>query len=214
MAAAARQRRQKIENMFDPEVIARMRTEFALADADGSGEIDADECSVMLAKLQGGSSTPAELKREAESLLRTMDADRNGQISFEEFCFRFGRRYQMEIAAQRRAAQPPPRQRRSDMQREKEEYTAMAASSALLQTPSARDAPDDRPGTAGLEYTGRGGLSRGQMVGVFLVMLVMFLFIVAQITMPKEWHSHPSGGKWGANKGRGLSSTTKGYRPR
>lgn len=80
-----------------------MRTEFAAADTDGSGEVDAQEAAVMLSKLQGGVSTPADLKREAESLLRTMDADRNGQISFDEFCFRFGRRYQMEIAAQRRA---------------------------------------------------------------------------------------------------------------
>lgn len=88
-SAAAAEQRRKLENMFDPQVIERMRVEFQAADADGSGEIDAEEAAAMLGKLQGGAgSSPAELRKSAESLLRTMDADRNGQISFEEFCFR------------------------------------------------------------------------------------------------------------------------------
>jgi hypothetical protein len=33
-----------------------------------------------------------------------MDSDRNGTLSFEEFCFRFGRKFQMELAQQRRVA--------------------------------------------------------------------------------------------------------------
>jgi hypothetical protein len=88
-SAAAAEQRRKLENMFDPQVIERMRVEFQAADADGSGEIDAEEAAAMLGKLQGGAgSSSAELRKSAESLLRTMDADRNGQISFEEFCFR------------------------------------------------------------------------------------------------------------------------------
>jgi len=51
------------------------------------------------------------------------------------------------------------------------------------------------------------------MVGVALLLGVVLCIIVAQITMPKNWQSHP-GGKWGPNPGRGLSSKTKGYRTR
>eukprot|EP01044_Picomonas_judraskeda_P030017 COSAG03_NODE_10626_length_638_cov_1.213358_1_plen_66_part_10 len=38
--------------------------------------------------------------------MRSVDTDRNHQIDFAEFCFRFGRRYQMEIAAERRRQNP------------------------------------------------------------------------------------------------------------
>ena len=97
-AAAAEQRR-KLENMFDPQVLERMRKEFAAADTDGSGSIDTAEVATMLAQLHGNaSSSLEEQRRSAEALMRTMDADRNGQIDFEEFCFRFGRRYQMAVS--------------------------------------------------------------------------------------------------------------------
>ena len=37
--AAANERRQALENQFDPEVITQMRAEFKAADTDGSGEV-------------------------------------------------------------------------------------------------------------------------------------------------------------------------------
>jgi Ca2+-binding EF-hand superfamily protein len=92
---AEREQRRKLENMFDPQVLERMREEFSAADADGSGSIDTEEAAAMLGRLQGGAgSSPEELRRSAEALMRTIDVDRNHQIDFEEFCFRFGRRYQ------------------------------------------------------------------------------------------------------------------------
>lgn len=93
-----------LRNQFDPQVIAFMRSQFDAADIDGSGEIDSTEAAQLLEKLGGGGATQAERLRSAENLIRAMDSDRNGTLSFEEFCFRFGRRFQMELAQQRRAA--------------------------------------------------------------------------------------------------------------
>lgn len=93
--SAAADKRRALEGRFDPEVIARMREEFDAADTDGSGEVDVHECAAMLGKLDGGRQSKAELQKSAANLLHQLDADRNGQIDFHEFCFRFGRRYQM-----------------------------------------------------------------------------------------------------------------------
>ena len=93
--SAAADKRRALEGRFDPEVIARMREEFDAADTDGSGEVDVHECAAVLGKLDGGRQSKAELQKSAANLLHQLDADRNGQIDFHEFCFRFGRRYQM-----------------------------------------------------------------------------------------------------------------------
>lgn len=60
---AEREQRRKLENMFDPQVLERMREEFSAADADGSGSIDTEEAAAMLGRLQGGAgSSPEELR--------------------------------------------------------------------------------------------------------------------------------------------------------
>jgi hypothetical protein len=98
--------RGRLEQMFDTEVIAALRATFDKADADGSGEIDAQEaCGLFAAYCEPGSSA-AEVKRTANNLLSTLDTDRSGKLSFEEFAFRFGRKLQMELARKKRAGIP------------------------------------------------------------------------------------------------------------
>jgi hypothetical protein len=89
--------------MFDPEVLVELRRTFDSADADRSGSIDAAEACALFAKYMDPSSSPADIKRTAANLVSTLDTDRSGKLSFEEFAFRFGRKLQMELARKRRA---------------------------------------------------------------------------------------------------------------
>lgn len=89
--------------MFDPEVVEELRRQFQAADRNGDGEIDAGEACAHFAKCCSPTATEAEIKQTAEGLRHQMDADRSGTISFDEYCFRFGRKYQMERNRLRRA---------------------------------------------------------------------------------------------------------------
>lgn len=89
------------EAMYDPEVVAELRRQFEAADKDGSGEIDATEACEAFARSCGGGSEE-EVRKTAERLRCQVDTDRSGTISFEEYCFRFGRRLQMEQNRKRR----------------------------------------------------------------------------------------------------------------
>ena len=53
-------------------------------------------------------SSAADVKRTATNLVSTLDSDRSGKLSFEEFAFRFGRKLQMELAKKRRAGLTSP----------------------------------------------------------------------------------------------------------
>jgi len=88
--------------MFDKEVIEKMREQFSAADKDSSGEIDSHEAAMIFSRWSNPDATPAQQRRAAEALKNQVDTDRNGRVSFEEYCFRFGRRYQMDIARRRR----------------------------------------------------------------------------------------------------------------
>mmetsp|Transcript_91744 Transcript_91744/g.148115 ORF Transcript_91744/g.148115 Transcript_91744/m.148115 type:complete len:231 (+) Transcript_91744:76-768(+) len=94
---------QRLEQMFDAEVLAELRVTFDSADSDGSGHIDAEEACGLFASYCEPGSSAAEIKRTATNLLSTLDTDRSGKLSFEEFAFRFGRKLQMELARKRRA---------------------------------------------------------------------------------------------------------------
>eukprot|EP00930_Biecheleria_cincta_P030766 TRINITY_DN21324_c0_g1_i1.p1 TRINITY_DN21324_c0_g1~~TRINITY_DN21324_c0_g1_i1.p1 ORF type:complete len:342 (-),score=80.18 TRINITY_DN21324_c0_g1_i1:66-1016(-) len=96
------------EAMFDPEVIAEMRRQFQEADTDGDGEIDAAEACLLFARSSASGSSEEEIKRTADGLRNQMDADRSGTISFNEYCFRFGRKFQMELNRRRREGQASP----------------------------------------------------------------------------------------------------------
>ena len=63
-----------------PPTTAKLRAIFGVFDTDGSGAIDVDEMHVALAK--GGKSISRD---EAAEILAQVDADNDGQISFEEF---------------------------------------------------------------------------------------------------------------------------------
>lgn len=89
--------------MFDPEVIEDLRKQFQAADDNGDGEIDAIEACELFAKSCSPDATPAEIKRTADSLRHQLDTDKSGKISFDEYCFRFGRKYQMERNRLRRS---------------------------------------------------------------------------------------------------------------
>eukprot|EP00933_Yihiella_yeosuensis_P038326 TRINITY_DN3226_c1_g1_i1.p1 TRINITY_DN3226_c1_g1~~TRINITY_DN3226_c1_g1_i1.p1 ORF type:complete len:434 (-),score=92.32 TRINITY_DN3226_c1_g1_i1:336-1637(-) len=91
------------ESMFDAEVIAELRQQFNQADKDGSGEIDAMEACTLFARCSDPGATEDEIRRTADSLRHQIDADRSGTISFNEYCFRFGRRYQMELNRRKRS---------------------------------------------------------------------------------------------------------------
>jgi len=56
--------------------------------ADGSGHIDAEEACGLFASYCEPGSSAAEIKRTATNLLSTLDTDRSGKLSFEEFAFR------------------------------------------------------------------------------------------------------------------------------
>eukprot|EP00927_Polykrikos_kofoidii_P060481 TRINITY_DN55447_c0_g1_i1.p1 TRINITY_DN55447_c0_g1~~TRINITY_DN55447_c0_g1_i1.p1 ORF type:complete len:483 (+),score=93.42 TRINITY_DN55447_c0_g1_i1:130-1578(+) len=88
--------------MFDPEVVTELRRQFDSADVDGNGTLDAHEACLTFAKHMSPNEEPERLKRTADTLRNQMDADRSGTISFDEYCFRFGRKYQMELARKRR----------------------------------------------------------------------------------------------------------------
>merc|ERR1719162_2877160 len=89
--------------MFDPEVVEELRRQFQAADKDGNGEINAGEACTHFAKHCSPNASAAELKQTADGLRNQMDADRSGTISFDEYCFRFGRKYQMERNRLRRS---------------------------------------------------------------------------------------------------------------
>ena len=67
-----------------------------LPDADGSGSIDEDEAAdLFAAQVVGGGAgaRAADLeaaRQTARQMMQQMDRDRDGGISFDEFCFRFG----------------------------------------------------------------------------------------------------------------------------
>jgi hypothetical protein len=58
---------------------------------------------VLFASYCEPGSSPAAIRRTAGNLLSTLDTDRSGKLSFDEFAFRFGRKLQMELARKRRA---------------------------------------------------------------------------------------------------------------
>mmetsp|Transcript_43645 Transcript_43645/g.120798 ORF Transcript_43645/g.120798 Transcript_43645/m.120798 type:complete len:431 (+) Transcript_43645:61-1353(+) len=91
-------------SMFDPEVLEELRRQFNEADKDGSGELDAGEaCRHFARQLSPDGSNETEIAKLAENLRQQTDTDRSGKISFDEYCFRFGRRYQIEANKKRRA---------------------------------------------------------------------------------------------------------------
>lgn len=92
-------------SMFDPEVVEELRRQFQEADKDGDGEIDSAEACVHFARCCSPNASPEEVRRTAEGLRHQLDSDRSGTISFDEYCFRFGRKYQMERNRLRRAEQ-------------------------------------------------------------------------------------------------------------
>lgn len=194
---AAAERRRKLENMFDPQVIERMRAEFDAADADGSGSIDTAEATAMLGRLQiSAGASPGDLRRSAEALLRDVDADRNGEIDFEEFCFRFGRRYQMEIAAERRRKSGFPERTDTRARHVDEDRDEGARDHAGIVN-------------SDQELLGQ-NWSRGQVLGVILVVIVAFAFIYAHHSASAENWRHAGG----RARGSASSSRTRGYRPR
>jgi len=89
--------------MFDKEVIDEMRRQFDAADVNGDGELDAGEACFMVAGTCSPNASSEEIQRLADGLRNQVDADRSGTVSFEEYCFRFGRRYQIEANKRRRA---------------------------------------------------------------------------------------------------------------
>ena len=59
--------------------------------ADGSGEIDAAEAASLFASYCEPGASAAQIQRTANNLMSTLDTDRSGRLSFEEFAFRFAR---------------------------------------------------------------------------------------------------------------------------
>jgi len=92
--------------MFDPEVVQEMRQQFDAADTDGDGQLDAAEACRLFARACTPDASEEEVKRLADGLRNQLDTDRSGTISFDEYCFRFGRRYQMDAAKRRRGVTP------------------------------------------------------------------------------------------------------------
>ncbi|CAL1137050.1 unnamed protein product [Cladocopium goreaui] len=111
------------ESIYDPEVVAdarqilsspdlvvslsspttkELRRQFQEADKDGSGEIDATEACAVFARSCEEGASEEEIRKTAERLRNQLDTDRSGTISFNEYCFRFGRRYQIEHNRRRR----------------------------------------------------------------------------------------------------------------
>jgi len=93
-----------VTSMYDKEVIEEMRRQFDAADVNGDGELDAGEACLVVARTCSPNASSEEVQRLADGLRNQVDADRSGTVSFEEYCFRFGRRYQMELNKRRRAS--------------------------------------------------------------------------------------------------------------
>jgi hypothetical protein len=91
-----------MSSQFDPEVVALMRAQFDEGDKDSSGEVDSEEAATLFSRHFNPDASETEIRRSAASLKNEIDTDRNGRISFDEYCFRFGRRYQMDAARRRR----------------------------------------------------------------------------------------------------------------
>lgn len=68
------------EKPLSEEQLAAVKDNFDFADRDGSGSIDLKEFSSLLRVLSPGSTA-----KQAESGFSIVDADSDGQISFEEF---------------------------------------------------------------------------------------------------------------------------------
>merc|ERR1740117_2224779 len=94
--------------MFEPEVVAELRRQFTEADKDGNGELDAEEACGHFARACDPAASTAEVKKLADNLRNQLDSDRSGTISFNEYCFRFGRRYQQELRRRRTDAAAAP----------------------------------------------------------------------------------------------------------
>lgn len=74
----------------DPEqtaIFMQMKEAFRLADKDCSGEIDADEVSVMLESIfaQSGAVKEDEIQKYVAEFMDIVDKDCSGKVSFEEF---------------------------------------------------------------------------------------------------------------------------------
>eukprot|EP00391_Amoebophrya_sp_Ameob2_P010933 CAMPEP_0178989126 /NCGR_PEP_ID=MMETSP0795-20121207/4188_1 /TAXON_ID=88552 /ORGANISM="Amoebophrya sp., Strain Ameob2" /LENGTH=611 /DNA_ID=CAMNT_0020680467 /DNA_START=1 /DNA_END=1833 /DNA_ORIENTATION=- len=94
---------------FDPEVIEELRKAFDAADLDGSGTIDVHEACVLFARQANpyfpvGEDIPVtdESYKLASRMLQQMNV-RDGKITFEQFCFRFGRKLQQDRNRERRS---------------------------------------------------------------------------------------------------------------
>ena len=72
----------EVETLFET---AKLKATFDELDSDGSGTIAADELSSALRKL--GYNVPA---KQCEALLKKVDQDNDGQVSFDEFVAFFG----------------------------------------------------------------------------------------------------------------------------
>ena len=79
--------------MPDDPSTPHLRATFAKYDADGSGEIDADELRGLLKDVTGETPTP----EEVESFLQDVDADGGGTVSFAEFRAIHGRATRGEL---------------------------------------------------------------------------------------------------------------------
>ena len=181
--------------MFDAEVLADLRATFDQADADGSGQIDANEACVLFAAFCEPGSSPEQIERTAGNLLSTLDTDRSGKLSFEEFAFRFGRKAQMEHARRRRAGAGPASPsltspaaaaavgvsalpegayvRRVAARPETSNATPPLGTAAAARHPPARDVAGPAPSAA--------GLSRETTIvaGIILCLLALMVFAIA-----------------------------------
>eukprot|EP00392_Amoebophrya_sp_AT5.2_P002518 g2523.t1 len=100
---------EKLRAWFDPEVIEELRKAFDAADLDGSGTIDVHEACVLFARQANpyfpvGEDIPVtdESYKLASRMLQQMNV-RDGKITFEQFCFRFGRKLQQDRNRERRS---------------------------------------------------------------------------------------------------------------
>ena len=178
--------------MFDAEVLADLRATFDQADADGSGQIDANEACVLFAAFCEPGSSPEQIQRTAGNLLSALDTDRSGKLSFEEFAFRFGRKAQMEHARRRRAGVSPASPsltspaaaaasalpegayvRRAAARPETSNATPPLRTAAAARHPPARDVAGPAPSAA--------GLSRETTIvaGIILCLLALMVFAIA-----------------------------------
>ena len=84
-----RQQRSYVEGMIEERTLERtpqeLKKSFDAFDADGSGEIDAEELGELVRQL-GLVRTDEQL----QEMVRSVDADGSGEIDFEEFCTMLG----------------------------------------------------------------------------------------------------------------------------